>query len=97
MDAARQYLIGVFPLRFETPSQVVSAIGGLVVHDLPDDELDRYRAAIAAVTAEDVLAAASHVDPDQASVVLVGDAARFERELRAAGLGPLSVLEASTS
>jgi zinc protease len=97
MDAARQYLIGVFPLRFETPSQVVSAIGGLVVHDLPDDELDRYRAAIGAVTAEDVLAAASHVDPDQASVVLVGDAARFERELRAAGLGPLSVLEASTS
>ena len=49
-DVAREYLIGVFPLRFEAPSQVVAAIGGLVAHRLPDDELDRYRPAIARVT-----------------------------------------------
>ena len=39
-----------------------------------------------------VLAAASHVDAAQASVVLVGDAARVEPELVAAGLGPVSVI-----
>ena len=53
--AARDYLVGVFPLRFETSAQVAGALAGLVVHGLPDDELDRYRPAIAAVTAADVL------------------------------------------
>ena len=48
-----------------------------MVNGLPDDELDRYRPAIAAVTAEQVLAAAqAHIRPDEASIVMVGDAAR---------------------
>ncbi len=92
LDAARDYLIGVFPLRFESPSQVVSAIGGLVVFDLPDDELDRYRPAVAAVTSDEVMAAARHVRPDDALVVLVGDAARIEADIRATGLGPIEVI-----
>ncbi len=91
LDAARDFLIGVFPLRFESASQVVAAIAGLVALGLPDDELDRYRPAIAAVTAEQVLAAASHVRAGEASVVLVGDAARIERELPAAW-GPLEIV-----
>jgi zinc protease len=89
----RDYLVGVFPLRFETSGQVATALSGLVAHDLPDDELDRYRPAIAAVTAEDVLAAArAHVRPDEASIVVVGDAARFEADLRAADLGEVTVV-----
>ena len=61
---ARDYLVGVFPLRFETAGQVAAALGGLVVFELPDDELDRYRPAVAAVTADDVTAAArAHVRP----------------------------------
>jgi zinc protease len=92
LDVAREYLIGVFPLRFEAPSQVVAAIGGMVAHRLPDDELDLYRPAIARVSDQDVMAAAGHVDADGASVVLVGDAARFEADLRAAGLGPVTML-----
>jgi zinc protease len=91
LDAARDFLIGVFPLRFETASQVVAAIAGLVALGLPDDELDRYRPAIAAVTADEVLAASSHVRADDASVVLVGDAARIEPALREA-LGPVDVV-----
>ena len=50
LTIARDYLVGVFPLRYETSGQVAGAIGGLVAHGLPDDELDRYRPAIAAVT-----------------------------------------------
>ena len=91
LDAARDFLIGVFPLRFESASQVVSAIGGLVALGLPDDELDRYRPAIAAVTADQVLAASAHVRADEASVVLVGDAARIEADLRSE-LGPVEVV-----
>jgi hypothetical protein len=48
---------------------------------------------VAAVTAEDVQAAAqAHVRPDDATIVLVGDAAAFEKQLRDAGLGDVSVL-----
>jgi zinc protease len=93
LQGARDYLVGVFPLRFETAGQVAGAIGGLVVFDLPDDELDRYRPAISAVTAEDVLRSAQqHIRPEEAAIVIVGDAASFEAGLRDAGLGEVSVL-----
>ena len=58
LQAARDFLVGVFPLRFETPGPIVGALSGLVVHDLPEDELARYRPAIEAVTVEDVLESA---------------------------------------
>src|SRR5204862_7718033 len=89
LKAARDFLIGVFPLRFETPGPVVGALAGLAVHDLPDDELARYRPAIEAVTIEAVLAAAGHIRTAQAAIVLVGDADAFGSELEAAGLGPV--------
>jgi predicted Zn-dependent peptidase len=93
LDAARDYLIGVFPLRFETSAQVAGALAGLIVQELPDDELDRYRPAIAAVTADDVRAAAAmHIDVAGASIVVVGDAAVCEKELRDAGYGEVEVI-----
>jgi zinc protease len=91
LKAARDYLVGVFPLRFETPGPVVGALAGLAVHDLPDEELTRYRPAIEAVTIEAVHAAAGHIRPDQAAIVLVGDADAFGAELEAAGFGPVTV------
>lgn len=90
---ARDFLIGVFPLRFESPAQVAAALAGLVIHGLPDDELDRYRPAVAAVSADDVATAASHIRPDEASIVLVGDAARIQPDLEAADFDPVEVVE----
>ncbi|HEY3164883.1 MAG TPA: pitrilysin family protein [Candidatus Limnocylindrales bacterium] len=87
LRAARDFLVGVFPLRFETPGPVVGALAGLAIHDLPDDELTRYRPAIEAVTIEHVLAAAGHIRTDQAAIVLVGDADAFGADLEAAGFG----------
>jgi predicted Zn-dependent peptidase len=91
---ARDYLVGVFPLRFESSAQVVAAIAGLVAFDLPDDEYDRYRPAVAAIEAEDAFRVAqAHVRPAEASVVVVGDADRLEGELTAiAGERPLVVI-----
>jgi len=92
LDEARDYLVGVFPLRFETAGAVVGALSGLVVHGLPDDELARYRPAVQAVTVDDVAAAAAaHVHPDELAIVLVGDADAFLPDLEAAGLGPIEV------
>ncbi|MDQ3869985.1 MAG: insulinase family protein, partial [Chloroflexota bacterium] len=92
LDEARDYLVGVFPLRFDTSAQVAAAIGGLVVNGLPDDELDRYRPAVAAVSGDQVVAAAGHIRPDELCIVLVGDAGKVEGELRAAGVGEVSVV-----
>jgi len=90
--AARDYLVGVFPLRFETPGPVAGSLAGLFVHGLPDDELARYRAAIEAVTAGDVQRVArDHVHPERAAIVLVGDHDAFGEALGAAGIAPVDV------
>ena len=49
LAAARDFLIGVFPLRFETAGAVVGSIGSLAVHGLGVEELVGYRANIEAV------------------------------------------------
>jgi zinc protease len=91
LRTARDYLVGVFPLRFETAGAVGGALGGLAVHELPLDELIGYREGIEAVGVDDVAAAAGHVDVERASIVLVGDADAFGPALEAAGFGPVVV------
>jgi zinc protease len=92
LHAARDYLVGVFPLRFETPPAVVAAIAGLVIHGLPMDELDRYRLSIEAVTDADVQGVATrHIRPDELAIVLVGDADAILPGLEGAALGPIVV------
>jgi zinc protease len=92
LHAARDYLVGVFPLRFETPPAVVGAIAGLLIHGLPMDELDRYRPAIEAVSDTDVHAAArTHIRTSEVAVVLVGDADAILPSLEGASIGPISV------
>jgi zinc protease len=92
LGGARDFLVGVFPLRFETPGPIVGALSGLFVHELPEDELARYRPAIEAVTADEVLAVArKRIDPARTAIVLVGDADEFGDALDAAGFGPVAI------
>lgn len=92
LRSARDYLVGVFPLRFETPGPVVGSLAGLFIHDLPDDELARYRPAIEAVTAADVQRVArEHIRPERAAIVVVGDHAAFGEALEAAAIAPIDV------
>ena len=93
LRAARDFLVGVFPLRFETPGPVAGSLAGLFVHELPDDELARYRSAIEAVTADDVLRVArEHIHPEAAAIVLVGDRDQFGEALEAASFGPVETV-----
>jgi zinc protease len=93
LATARDYLVGVFPLRYETSGQVAGAIAGLIANGLPDDELDRYRPAVAAVSAEQVLETArTRIRPAETSVVVVGDADAFLPALESAGIGDVAVI-----
>ena len=93
LRAARDFLVGVFPLRFETPGPIVSSLGGLVTFGLADDELDRYRPAIDSVTAADVLVAArAHLHLERLAVIVVGDADAVGADLEKAGLGDVEIV-----
>jgi zinc protease len=93
LRAARDYLVGVFPLRFETPEAVVAAIGGLYSLDLPDDELARYRERIEAVTIGDIRRTArDRIHTDRIAIVAVGDADVLGKDLEAAGFGELEII-----
>jgi predicted Zn-dependent peptidase len=92
LRAARDFLVGVFPLRFETAGAVVGALGGLAVHGLPVDELIDYRSRIEAVDVAAIAAAArAHLHVDEAAIVLVGDIDAFGTDLEAAGLGRIVI------
>ncbi len=92
LTAARDFLIGVFPLRFETAGAVVGSIASLAVHGLGVEELIGYRARIEAVdTAAIAAAARAHLHVDDAAIVLVGDVDAFGEALEAANVGRLVV------
>lgn len=92
LAAARDYLIGVFPLRFETAGAVVGALSGLAAHGLGIDELIEYRDRIEAVDVGAVAAAArAHLHVDRAAIVLVGDVDAIGPAVEAAGLGTLVI------
>ncbi len=95
LASVRDYLVGVFPLRFETTGGIASAIEPLAVYDLPSDWWQTYRANLEAVTPEDVhRAAVDFVRPDEALILVTGDAARLREELEGADLGPVEVIPA---
>jgi zinc protease len=67
----------------------------LVVYGLPDTFLTDYIPKIQAVTAADVQRVANqYIQPDRFAVVVVGDLAKIEAGIRAAGLGPVRVVTA---
>lgn len=91
LELATKYLVGVFPLRFETTAAVAAALASLAVFSLPTDYFDTYRTRIAAVTPADVLGAArEHLHPESLHIVAVGEPGVLRVELE--GRGPLNVV-----
>jgi len=89
----RDFLVGVFPLRFESTAGIAAAIEPLAVYDLPDDWWHAYRSRLEAVTPADVQSVARElIRPDDALILVVGDASKVADELRAADLGAVEVV-----
>jgi predicted Zn-dependent peptidase len=94
LSLARDYLDGVFPIRYETTGAIASALATLVIYGLPPDYYDTYRTNIRAVTADAVLdAAVSHLRPEQLQTVVVGDARLIGESVAELGLGDLRIHE----
>ncbi len=93
--AARDYAAGVFGLQLETSGQVATRVNQLLIYGLPDDHYDRYRDNVRAVTVDAAMAAAAkHMRPLEAQIVVVGDAEVIGQPLEDLGLAAVEVVRA---
>jgi predicted Zn-dependent peptidase len=80
--AAKAAVIGRFPSRFTTSTDRARALAEAALDGLPDDYYPRYRERIAAVTADDVKAAAAkYYGMNGLSIVVVGPLATVRRSV----------------
>ncbi|MDE3155934.1 MAG: insulinase family protein, partial [Acidobacteriota bacterium] len=94
LDAAKDYMTGSFPLTIETPEQIALQVLNAVFYGLPLKDLQTFRARVNAVTPDDVQRVArAYLKPDNLSIVLVGNAAAFVDDLKAAGFGQYDVID----
>jgi len=96
LDGAQEYLTGSFPLTIETPSQIALQVLNAVFYGLNMNDLQTFRERVSAVTVEDVQRVArNYVRPDRLTIVLVGDASAFVKQLPGAGFDKFEVISAS--
>lgn len=96
LERAQSYLVLGLPRRFETTGDIAEHVSEVALYDLGPDFFDTYAAHVRAVTAEDVMAAAARwLRPEELVIVVVGDAAAIEPELRSLDLGTVDVIDAS--
>jgi zinc protease len=73
LDKAKSFLIGSYPLRFDTSGKIASQLLDIQLEDLGIDYIDRRNGLVAAVSADDVRRAARRImTEDQLLVTLVG-------------------------
>ena len=96
LEGAQEYLTGSFPLTIETPSQIALQILNAVFFGLNMSDLQTYRERVNAVRVEDVQRVArTYLHPDRLTIVLVGDASAFVKQLPGAGFDKFEVIPAS--
>jgi len=92
LDHAKSYMIGNFPITIETPDQIVQQVGQNKLFGLEKDALETYRDRVAAVTIEDVSRVMSeYLHPDNAYIVLIGDATEIQDKV--AGVGNVNLFD----
>jgi len=96
---AQAYLTGSFPLTIETPSAIALQVLNAVFYGLDLNDLQTYRERVNAITPDDIQRVArEYLRPDRLSIVLVGDASVFAKQLAGVGFDqferiPLSDLD----
>jgi len=84
--AAKNYLVGNFPLTIETPEQIADAVASARLRGLPDDYVPRFRDRLAAVTRVQLGAADKRFfTTDKMVIVVVGDGTKILGGLKRLG------------
>jgi zinc protease len=92
LTRAKDAILNSFVFRFDTKQKVMAEKMLYEFYGYPPDFLERYRAGIEKVTADDVARVArAHVHKDKLALLVVGKAADFDRPL--AGFGPVATLD----
>jgi predicted Zn-dependent peptidase len=82
LQTARDYIINSFMFGFTSPASIVTQRARLEFYGYVQDYLEKYRENISRVTKADVLAAARrHLKPESFKLVVIGDAAKFDKPL----------------
>jgi zinc protease len=91
--SARNYILGQYPLGFETAADWAAVLGDLELYGLAHSYVDDYEPALQRVDAAQVreVTAAAFPDPDDLAIALIGDAAQVRT-----GLAELGALRETT-
>jgi zinc protease len=88
LDFCKKYVTRGYTAGFETPSQVASQLETLLEYQLPDDYFNSVVPSVQAVSADDVTRVAKkYLALDRLAIVVVGDRAKIEPELRKLSVG----------
>jgi len=83
LEQALDYLIGHQALDFETSAGIADQFLDLMTYHLPLDTWSAWPAALRKLRPDDIWKATErYLDPDQATIVLVGRASAFEKDMR---------------
>jgi zinc protease len=94
LSDAQAYLTGNFPLTIETPEDIASQVLNAIFYGLPLSDIENYRELVNAITPDDIQRVArKYLHPDRLSVVLVGNASAFTRDLAGAGFPKFEKVE----
>ena len=93
LSGAQAYLSGNFPLTIETPDAIAMQVLNALFYDLNLEELQNYRERVNTITADDIQRVArQYLKPDRLSVVLVGDASKFVKDLKGVGFDEVELV-----
>jgi zinc protease len=90
LESACAYVLGQYPMSFETAADWAGAMADLELYGLGPDYIDGYAAALAGVSLKDAQTVIDQAfpRPEAVEIVLIGDADRIRSQVR--GYGPLT-------
>jgi zinc protease len=96
LQSAKAALIQSIPRQLASLAGVTTMVNDIYLWGLPEDYWTRFEREVSAVTAADVQRVAKqYIDADHLTILIVGDRAKIEAPIRATGVAPVVILDAS--
>jgi zinc protease len=93
---AKAYLTGSFPLTIETPDAIATQVLNVLFYGLPVEQLESFRQRVNGISVDEVERVSRYyLRPDRLSIVLVGNVAAFQGQLRKLGFDKIETIEMS--